>query len=404
MNKLRQLFRKLVDDQRGAVLIITTVYLPVIVGFFSLAVDMSYVYRTQAMLQSTADAAALAAMDAQTLPTIDATLACTMAKLYATKNMNPTGTNYGNVLKQNTSNCSDVVIGTWACAVGTLCTQSSFVSDAAAPCGTTCNAIKVTTRTASANSNPLVLYFASMIGWSSIDVSATAIATYGNDPGALPWQVGLVQDVSASFQQEINNAKAADQALANCMLNAAAGSKLGISVFGETSVSYLSPTVVNGGTTTITNSINGINANGRSPMPQSGGTDIAAGINSAINQVCPGTTCSPPPTSFKPAIVLVTDGLPNMCNGQSCSVSTAQAAAQAAADAAAADGFDIYVLYYCNDGSGTCSSQTNLAAQAFLQGLVKGNGKFKASATASDMTSLMGQGVCKPALRIRLVF
>lgn len=395
--KLKNSLKKMLRDQRGAMLVITTAYLPVIVGFFSLAVDMSYVYRTYNMLQTTADAAALAAMEAQTLPTINATTACTVAKDYATKNMSVAS--FGNVLKQNTSSCTDVVVGTWSCAAGTLCTAAKFTAGGSAP-----NAIQVTTRTSSVNGNSLALAFASMVGWSNMNVSATAISAYGNDPGAVPLTVSLVQDVSGSFEQEIDSAKTADQALANCLLNAT-GAKLGISIFAKSSQSYLSPTAVNSGTsTTITTSINNINVGGKN-MPDSGGTDIAAGLNTAIGQICPGSTCTPPPTAFKPAIVLITDGLPNMCAGKSCNTSSAKANAEAAAKDAADKGMDVYAIYFCNDGTGTCNSSTNIDASNWLATkIVKGNGKFKASATASDMAKLMGDAVCKPAVKVRLVF
>src|SRR5262245_38672107 len=165
---MKDLLKRLFRDQRGAILVITTAYLPVIVGFFSLAVDMSYVYRTYNMLQSTADAAALASMEAQALPTINAGTACTVAKDYATKNMSVSA--FGNVLKQNSASCSDVVVGTWSCPSNRMCTESDFSAGGAAP-----NAISVTTRMSSANGNSLSLAFASMIGWSNMNVSATAI-------------------------------------------------------------------------------------------------------------------------------------------------------------------------------------------------------------------------------------
>src|ERR1700674_1085559 len=122
-SEFRRFFRNLRRDQRGAILMITTVYMPVIVGFFSLAVDMSYVYRSLTMLQSTADAAALAAIDNGLqggLP-LTAAGACAIAKTYATKNIDPSTSVYGNVLKQNTGSCTDVVLGTWSCPAGHLC-------------------------------------------------------------------------------------------------------------------------------------------------------------------------------------------------------------------------------------------------------------------------------------------
>src|SRR5215813_13996925 len=62
VKSINRVARNLLRDQRGAILVITTAYLPVIVGFFSLAVDMAYVYKTRTTLQITADAAALAAV------------------------------------------------------------------------------------------------------------------------------------------------------------------------------------------------------------------------------------------------------------------------------------------------------------------------------------------------------
>ena len=73
----------LLRDEHGAILIITTIYLPVIIGFFTLAVDMSYVLRTRNMLQLAAESAALAA--SSQLP--DPTNSVSLAQTYATKNM-----------------------------------------------------------------------------------------------------------------------------------------------------------------------------------------------------------------------------------------------------------------------------------------------------------------------------
>jgi len=81
MNYARS-FKQLLRDQRGAILVITTVYLPVIVGFMTLAIDMSYVMRMQNMLQVTADSAALAAT--WNLPNATSV---TVAQQYAADNM-----------------------------------------------------------------------------------------------------------------------------------------------------------------------------------------------------------------------------------------------------------------------------------------------------------------------------
>lgn len=406
--KRKNILKRLFNDERGAVLLITTVYMPVIVGFLSLAVDMSYVYRSISMLQSAADAAALSAVDDALENTLSFGNSCNVAKSYATKNL--AVAQYGNVLKQNTGDCSDVVQGNWAL---TNSCPDALTGTNYFCAGGTINAVKVTTRMAAANGNALALAFISAVvpALANFNVSATAIATYGQQPGATPLTVGLVQDVSTSFLQEIGNAKAADQLLANCLLNAAAGSKFGISVFGVTAMAPFEngqAIVVQGNSSSLTSDINGIhiNSNGSadSTTASGSGTDIAAGINSANNQICPGSSCSPPPTAFKPAIVLVTDGLPNHCNGQPCSTSQAQQAAVTAANNAAANGFDIYAIYYCNDGTGTCNSSANQQAATFLQGLVRGDGKFAKTPTPQQFAQLMGSTVCKSVLKPRLVW
>ena len=88
--------KRFLGDERGAVLLITTVYMPVIVGFLTLAVDMSYVYRSISLLQSTADAAALAAVDDALETSLSFSNSCTVAKSFATTNL-PLSP-YGNVL------------------------------------------------------------------------------------------------------------------------------------------------------------------------------------------------------------------------------------------------------------------------------------------------------------------
>jgi Flp pilus assembly protein TadG len=395
---LKKLLRNLLRDERGAVLVIATVYLPVILGFFTLAVDMSYVYRTRNTLQVTAEAAALAA--ASYLPDVAGTATCPVAQLYASTNM-PTGS-YGNVI----NNCSDVVVGMWACAVGQTCSAANFVPAATTACGIQCNAVKVTTRMTAANSNALVLAFAPMIGISAFDVTATAIAVYGNDPNAPGWNVGIVQDISGSFSAEVASARDADNALLTCMNNVSgSNSTLAISLFAGTGNKYQDP--LSTANTTDANSlkvkIDAIRQCGTGGMQAcNGGTDIAAGINKSVEQICPNGACASP-TSYKPAIVIMTDGLPNTCNGNmNCGTGTAQANATAAATTAGNMGIDVFTIYWCNDGN--CNSTANTNAANWLATLVKNNGKSMKTPTADQMAALMVTGVCKPSHTFRLVW
>jgi len=177
MKPFQPSLKTLLRDERGAILIITTVYLPVLVGFFSLAVDMANVLRTRNMLQVAAESAALAATSQ--LP--DPSQSVSLAKTYAAANM-PTAT-YGAVLAT-----ADVVLGKWpaTCATYTNCFSKL---PSGSDCTTfQCNSVQVTTRMTTANGNALQLAFAPMIGIKTFDVTATAIAVYGG-AGAQAWNV-----------------------------------------------------------------------------------------------------------------------------------------------------------------------------------------------------------------------
>ena len=374
-----QFIKRLLGDERGAILIMTTVYLPVIVGFFSLAADMAYVLGMRNKLQVTADAAALAA--STQLPS--ASSACAMAKSYASTNM-PTG-QFGNVLKQNTTNCSDVVIGTWTCATGQTCAASNFVSDASSPCGNLCNAVQVTTRTSTTNGNALSLFFAPLIGINTFNVTATAVAIYGG-PSSQTWNVMVAQDISQSFTDAsqcpncLSQAKAAEQALLNCVnQNAASGSKFGINLLTGASTNYVPylTATTSSNYQTLQTDINKIGGCGTSGMPACSGTDFTPALTSATNLLCTNGNCSSGPRF---AVVFITDGIPN-CTSRHLSESACEQSAVTAINSAAALGIDVYVLHYGTDSD----------AAAWLSTLPRGHGIYLNAPTASQMTTAMQQ-------------
>jgi uncharacterized protein YegL len=414
--KISRRLRFFARDERGAVTIMLTVYFPALVGLFTLAADMSYVLWSRNMLQVTAEVAALAAVNEGMENGLVFSNACNVAKSYASKNM-PVA-RYGNVLKQNSADCSDVVLGNWRDTNN--CPDPNTGTNKFCP-GGTINAVKVTTRLSGQNGNPLQLAFAALVNWPAFDITATAIATYGNNPGSLPFTVSLVQDVSLSFSEEIDRAKEADKALVNCMLNAPNGSKLAITVFGLTSRAYQDAVTVANNQSSLEKKIDGIvvtSSSNHKTMPSGAGTNIGAGINTAVGQICPGTTC--PATSFKPTIVLVSDGLPTaytdsrgdavFCLNQSGNrreqcLNTAKQQAEDAAKAAAAKGIDIYGIYFCNDDGNNCNSSSNTEARNWMRDrIVKGDGKFAATPNAEDMKKLMADTVCKSAFKVRLIW
>ena len=140
------------NARRGTVVVFTAVSLTVLIGFTALAIDVGYMYAVQADLQEAADAAALAG--AQLLP--DDVAAVTEAIDYADYNL----PGYGMVLDP-----SDVEIGNW-----------DTVAKVFAVAGTPVNAVRVQTRRAEVNGNPLSMFFAGVLGVTQADVSATATA------------------------------------------------------------------------------------------------------------------------------------------------------------------------------------------------------------------------------------
>ncbi|MFQ5773024.1 MAG: TadG family pilus assembly protein [Kiloniellaceae bacterium] len=141
-------------DERGSTLILFGVAFAGIMGFAALVIDVGYLYALDNKLQVTADSAALAG--ARRLP--DASAAQTAALDYAAKNMPAAA--HGTVLS-----ASDVVSGNWDPATRTF-----------NPAGTPVNAIQVTARRTQANGNGAGLFFARFLGFSEVDMVATAVA------------------------------------------------------------------------------------------------------------------------------------------------------------------------------------------------------------------------------------
>ncbi len=140
--------------RRGAVLIWVAISLTMFCGFAALAIDMGYLFVLKNQTQTTADAAALAAVSQ--LP--DPAAVLSVAVEYAGKNMPPA--DHGEVLTP-----SDVVVGGWDSLF------RKFTPGTDPP-----NAVKVTTRRAESNFNPVPLFFAGVLGFNETDISAVAIA------------------------------------------------------------------------------------------------------------------------------------------------------------------------------------------------------------------------------------
>ena len=173
----------LLRDRRGAVAAWVALMLVMLLGMGALAVDMSFLWVMRNRLQSTADAAALAG--ASQLGVDEATVKA-QAVAYAQKNLPPGS--HGTALAD-----ADVVLGHWdndtrtfipvgtTAAPGTAC--SNPVPQETNPNCLPLDAVKVTTRRAQANGNPVSLFFAGVLGIQTADVVTAAIAEGEGGPG-----------------------------------------------------------------------------------------------------------------------------------------------------------------------------------------------------------------------------
>jgi hypothetical protein len=232
----------------------------------------------------------------------------------------------------------------------------------------------------------------------TFDVTATAIATYGSGPGQAAWNVNIVEDISQSFSTQIVNAKAADTALLNtCVLgNAAPGSLVGMTLFTGSGLKYQAPISFDGKTkgvnnsTTLQNAINNFSGCGGSGMPACSGTNLGAGITTAVTAMRAAT--GQPGSSQN--LILVTDGQSNPSSLNSSALTAAQ-------NAWSLDKINISVIYYC--GNGSCNGSQAVADQNFLKTLVQGNGLFLPTPTSSQISSAMLK-ICSATMQHRLAW
>jgi len=364
-------------DRGGAVAAISAVSLVVVLGFGAFAIDMSYGYATRNKLQVTAEAAALAA--APELP--DQAAAIAKALEFVEDNM--PAANHGMVLAS-----SDVVFGNWNSAAETW-----------TPGASPFNAVKVTTRRSTENQNRLELFLGPILGLGFLDMETSAVA-YAKNPTA--WDVAVVQDVTASFFEEIGDARDADQAMLDCVSNHFVNAKMGLTAFTGTShiMTPMLPVGLPGNFANyvaMSDAIDNLNScNGAPsspPMPPCTGTHVGIGIERAIAQLDAST---PAPGVVGQAIVIVGDGEPNATNaaqslypesdyyslcGPNCNNRDLEAMANAAADEAEAKGYDVYVVFY--------NETNNPNPERFFEGLVRGNGQFRSTPNSDELDEMM---------------
>ncbi len=151
--------RTFIGDENGGYTVWSLTWFMLYVALGGIAVDMSDAFRNQNILQSTADASALAGV----IELPDENAAVTAALAYSVDNMDMNIN--GHVLKD-----SEVIVGTWDFATRTF-----------SPGGATPNAVRTVTRRDRSNNNPLATNFLPILAFAGIDatlfdISVEAIA------------------------------------------------------------------------------------------------------------------------------------------------------------------------------------------------------------------------------------
>jgi Flp pilus assembly protein TadG len=182
MKRKRLYVRK---DRRGVIAVLSAILLVLMLSMVAFAVDLGYIGMSKTQLQVAADASALAAAG---VINQGETEMVTSAKTIAEANRVA-----GRNIQLNTS---DVQTGNWDATARTFTPSSSSI-----------NSVKVTVRTAANSGGSTPLFFARIFGKTSIDQSASAVATVN------PRDIAFVVDLSRSMNFDTNPSQTATEGL-----------------------------------------------------------------------------------------------------------------------------------------------------------------------------------------------
>ncbi|MGO9469410.1 MAG: TadG family pilus assembly protein [Isosphaeraceae bacterium] len=379
------------DGRRGTVLVMAACLITVVLIMGACAIDMGFLWSVQTQAQAAADSAALAG--ARGLP-ISAAQVLSYAQQAASLN------------KANgqavTLNSSDVVLGTWN---GNTRTFTAGAQNA--------NAVQVTVNLTSARGNPVGTFFAGAMGIRSNNVSTTATAAVKQ------WDVVFDQDISESYNTDLSNAVAGTQDALASFQQYAPWSNFGVAQHGGwgstwaslqpvgANFSSLNTTIgklVDCANSTLKNTYNVYGGTNTSIAvttltPDCCGSDLATGLQQAINMFTSAAYTSSAPPGTRKAIIVSSDGMSNAnANGQHGGDTDTQLntlATQTAATAWNSYGISVFVLLYYH-GSDTEDDVT------VLRSLVQGEGTYTQVNDASDVPGAL-QSIIVGNLKYNLV-
>lgn len=344
--------------RRGSSLVYALIIILIVAIFASLAVDYGMVQLARVQLAAAADAAALAGASGLSAGPAEARA---RAKAVATMN-----TVNGNPL---TLLDSDIQLGRWDAS-----TRQFTVLNG--PSEYDANAVRVTGHLTAQRGTSVRMMLLSMGGSRFVDVQASAIGAASTDNV----DAVLVQDVSGSFADEIGLARTGDVALLNSLNSPSSNSYFGVVGFAGTAVTLSPIKRVANNISSLTDAIGMLTVGGPSMPPISSGTDIAAGIEQALNLFN-----SHPVSANMRTMVIVSDGEPTSSQqGAHPSLNSSELLdlARAKADQAWANGIHVHVVFW--------DSENNPSSAAKLKSLVRGKGSFVHVTDPADLPTAIG--------------
>jgi Flp pilus assembly protein TadG len=372
-------------SKQGSIAILAAASIPALLMLGGLSVDQSYVNVRVSMLRHTAQDSALAG--GQYLSTYYTTGSSSqiVAAAQAIAKANLPVAQYGTVVPS-----ANVVLGTWNSSTKT------FTATTTNP-----TALKVTAVNTVANGNPINTIFGGAYGLPTVDLTSAAVVGFGTGKA---FNTIILNDLSMSFSSEISDQRAADIAILNCITSAAsATSQIGLIGFtGHSSALYALGNAATNQTAMTTYINHTLNYCGKTGMPACSGSNVAAGLYSAITLL---TTAGIANTNSN--IILITDGVPNadkmtyaradgtyptptssspVCSS-SCTDANLWTMAQDQAAYARSLGINVSTIYYSGDTSGA-TLQAQYAAD--LATLVSGTGIALVAPSAAKIDAAFG--------------
>ena len=361
---------------KGSMSVMLAITIPAMILLGGMVADLTYYHYRDLLLRQTVQAAGLAAGDQLSSYYSTGSNATLVAAAQNFAGLNMPSSKYGTVVPT-----SGVVLGTWS--------GTAFTSGGSSP-----NAVQVTGALSSANNNAIQFIFGNLFNRTSVNDTVTVVTSAQTSQ---PFNTIVINDLSDSFQSEIGNQSAIDQAILNCVKGTSgSATQFGITFINGHAHTYKALTQASTNYVTLTAAISLITVCTVLEDPNcSTGSNVASGLYSAIQQFrTAGLT-------GKQNIVVITDGVPDAKAGVTystadgvtcttdCSDTDLQTGAQTQAAAAKAAGISISTVYY----SGDTDRSDQATYETFLASLVTGSGTSLVAPTAASINS-SSTGIC----------